>query len=865
MQVGHKHFPMYTRERLDNMNQQQVQQRAMHLQDVLGNYHTRVPIRKADLINYILEHQDLMRDTRRGYATKELKLLSCGEEDARKEPPNRAPKHLMEDDLFMEPGSPMSQSPGSSRRFVGNDLKDNSGRWLNEDYSASGYFAEDMPPSPTSAYSASPTSKQRRGLADHYHLMSSSIGSCDKAVIGNKLPQRIQSEDAAEHMKLAHKNALEQLRRIQSVHTTDQQRQMLRKVVNSKLMGGEPIAAQDVENLVDAFRPMRAPAGMPIITEGDRLGDTEPGLFVLDKGELAVYKAKPGQDGPGVKVFAYTQHGATFGEFSLHYNAPRAATIVAQTDSLLWWISRVSLSTDVRRSAERRRDTQIGFISQVPILSGLSYLQARRLLDSMEILHFRRGDPVISQGQMGNSLYILAQGNCMACRQRETLSAITLRHYKEGDYFGELAMLQGAQLLMLHRDKFNRLVGHLSVTIVRKPVEAVEDDCSPPPAAPKRTMSSILPDADKSDQSAAGLSVRHMQVKNLGCLGSAPRRSPLEPEELLGQASRVDQPRRMLGTSHVLKTWEQEDILQNLMTTTSLPQVNPTNEDLRELGASFTKHCVEAGTILQTEGEKVLETDPLFFKLVSGRIDCYNQSSMQVGAQSSGGRPVKKGYGMRLTYYDVPNEWITQLSTINRAPPTYTYITDSRCVLYSMSRKKLADLMARISLVRRQALLDNMKKVDFLKELSEEELNRLVEVMGVYFFKKGDLVCQTGEVRSTFFIIERGSCASYSKGKLLQRHETGDCLYQMALLEDSLRSADTVVESGMATLLGLERKDFWRLVGRLRITVIPTEHKVNSEDEEREQKAFEERQRARTTSAESKKGVRFGSKTPGLR
>jgi len=129
-------------------------------------------------------------------------------------------------------------------------------------------------------------------------------------------------------------------------------------------------------------------------------------------------------------------------------------------------------------------------------------------------------------------------------------------------------------------------------------------------------------------------------------------------------------------------------------------------------------------------------------------------------------------------------------------------------------------------------------------------MERLVQVMGVYFFKKGDLVCQTGEVRSTMFIIERGSCASYSKGKLLHRHETGDCLYEMALLEDSMRSADTVVESFMATMLGLERKDFQRLIGHLRIAVIPNASlQEKSEADRREEAAYEVRRAEREEAA----------------
>merc|ERR1712232_1140063 len=154
----------------------------------------------------------------------------------------------------------------------------------------------------------------------------------------------------------------------------------------------------------------------------------------------------------------------------------------------------------------------------------------------------------------------------------------------------------------------------------------------------------------------------------------------------------------------------------------------------------------------------------------------------------------------------------------------------------------MGKMMEPVSLARTETLRANLMHVKFLSGLDDEEMQRLVDVMGVYFFKKGDLVCQTGEVRSTMFIIERGSCASYSKGKLLHKHEPGDCLYEMALLEDSMRSADTVVESPMATMLGLERNDFQRLIGHLRISVIPNPYlEAPTEVELREEAAYHAR------------------------
>lgn len=57
-------------------------------------------------------------------------------------------------------------------------------------------------------------------------------------------------------------------------------------------------------------------------------------MYVVESGELDCYKLFSGNAEPThLKVY---KPGEAFGELALLYNAPRAATIIAKTDSLLW-------------------------------------------------------------------------------------------------------------------------------------------------------------------------------------------------------------------------------------------------------------------------------------------------------------------------------------------------------------------------------------------------------------------------------------------------------------------------------------------------------------------------------------------------
>jgi cAMP-dependent protein kinase regulator len=97
-------------------------------------------------------------------------------------------------------------------------------------------------------------------------------------------------------------------------------------------------------------------------------------------------------------VFTYENRGS-FGELALLYNMPRAATIKAVSEGLLWALDRQTFRRILLKSAFRKRKMYETLINSVPMLKTLQNYERMNLADALIPKLYGAGEQIIKQGE----------------------------------------------------------------------------------------------------------------------------------------------------------------------------------------------------------------------------------------------------------------------------------------------------------------------------------------------------------------------------------------------------------------------------------------------------------------------------------
>lgn len=240
---------------------------------------------------------------------------------------------------------------------------------------------------------------------------------------------------------------------------------------------------KELKTVVDAMEEYTCKVKDTIIQQGD------PGavLFIIEKGtydcfkQFVKYLNKPYQkkDEEAIKVKEYFP-GDSFGELALLYNAPRAATIIAKEDGVLWTLDRETFNNIVKEAAIKKREQYESFLKSVDILKSIEPYELSQICDALKSKKYKSGDYIIKQDEIGEEFFIIEEGEAVATKSfNKGEEAQKVYSYNRGGYFGELALIKNepraanilastdCTVLSLERKSFKRLLGPIENILKR--------------------------------------------------------------------------------------------------------------------------------------------------------------------------------------------------------------------------------------------------------------------------------------------------------------------------------------------------------------------------------------------------------------
>jgi len=217
----------------------------------------------------------------------------------------------------------------------------------------------------------------------------------------------------------------------------------------------------DREMVVKAFEPEKFNAGKEIIREGDPNGDY---FYILESGDVSALK-----DNRRVKNYSGI---GSFGELALLYQAPRAASIRADSNGSLFKLDRETFRHALARSEYENNNVARQSLTKVKMLDGLSPQDRAALADAVTLNRFPAGQLIIQKGADGDVFYMILEGE-VEMSGIDGMDNIIASADSDISYFGELALMKNApracnvtaktdcKCLALNRADFLKMLGPL--------------------------------------------------------------------------------------------------------------------------------------------------------------------------------------------------------------------------------------------------------------------------------------------------------------------------------------------------------------------------------------------------------------------
>ncbi|KAJ2945574.1 hypothetical protein O0L34_g396 [Tuta absoluta] len=222
-----------------------------------------------------------------------------------------------------------------------------------------------------------------------------------------------------------------------------------------------------------------------------------------------------------------------------------------------------------------------------------------------------------------------------------------------------------------------------------------------------------------------------------------------------------------------------------------------------------------------------------------------DQADKEIEKQRNGNKEGRVEVSRENKYLSTmaPGKVFGELAILYNCKRTATIKAATDCRLWAIERQCFQTIMMRTGLIRQAEYTDFLKSVPIFKNLPEDTLIKISDVLEETHYQNGDYIVRQGARGDTFFIISKGQVKVTQKQpnsndeKFIRSLTKGDFFGEKALQGDDLRTANIICDSPEGTTcLVIDRETFNQLISTL--DEIRTKYKDEGESRARLNEEF---------------------------
>mmetsp|Transcript_85511 Transcript_85511/g.151313 ORF Transcript_85511/g.151313 Transcript_85511/m.151313 type:complete len:793 (+) Transcript_85511:80-2458(+) len=251
---------------------------------------------------------------------------------------------------------------------------------------------------------------------------------------------------------------------------------------NDNLQNCVALDDKKANQLIEIAWKETVPAGTQLIQENDLNANF---FYIVQSGSFQLSMATGGSQSADAAEAAAQQigtvdSGGSFGELALLYFAPRAATVTAAENSVVWVIDRTNFKAILAKSAGDLAKEYTKYLDNVSLLNPLKADEKQAVAEALYDLSLSQDETIFQQGEAGKEFYILVEGEVSVVADGKEQTKLKASKSK-ASFFGEQALINNAprtatikvisemaKALVLDRSSFDMLLGPLEELKNRK-------------------------------------------------------------------------------------------------------------------------------------------------------------------------------------------------------------------------------------------------------------------------------------------------------------------------------------------------------------------------------------------------------------